>query len=41
MSENEQNWRDKLTSEQYRVTREHGTEAPFSGQYNSNKADGR
>lgn len=33
-------WKDKLTPEQYRITREHGTEAPFSGEYYQNKASG-
>ena len=33
-------WQDLLTPEQYHVTREHGTERPFTGEYNDSKAPG-
>jgi peptide-methionine (R)-S-oxide reductase len=33
-------WRAELSAESYRVTRQHGTEPPFSGKYNNLKDDG-
>ena len=33
-------WRKELTPEQYRITREHGTERPFSHPYNNEKPAG-
>ncbi|MEX2033483.1 MAG: peptide-methionine (R)-S-oxide reductase MsrB [Candidatus Colwellbacteria bacterium] len=34
------NWKEKLTEEQYRILREKGTEAPFSGKYIHTKDKG-
>ena len=37
---NEEEWKAKLTSEQYRILREKGTEAPFTGKFNYSKEKG-
>lgn len=40
ITKTDEEWRSELTEEQYRVTREHGTERAFSGEYYDNKAAG-
>lgn len=40
MPERDAQWRSKLNPEQYRVLREAGTEAPFSGELLNNKDEG-
>ena len=36
----DQEWREQLTPEQYKILRQHGTEPPFTGQYVHVKDDG-
>jgi peptide-methionine (R)-S-oxide reductase len=40
VNKTDQEWRQALTPEQYQVTRQKGTERPFTGQYYKNKDDG-
>jgi len=40
VNKSEEEWRAELTDEQFRVTRKHGTEAPFSHSHASEKRDG-
>ena len=40
VSKSDDDWRRELTPEQYRVTREKGTEPAFTGKYNDHKETG-
>ena len=40
VSKSDDDWRKELTPEQYRITREKGTEPAFTGKYNDHKETG-
>jgi peptide-methionine (R)-S-oxide reductase len=40
VQKSEQEWREELSPERYKVLREAGTEPPFSGEYTYSKEDG-
>lgn len=41
MNKTDQQWKQELTPEQYKVLRKSATEAPFTGELLHNKADGK
>jgi peptide-methionine (R)-S-oxide reductase len=41
MELSEEEWKSRLSEEEYRVLRQKGTEPPFSGSFNSHYSDGK
>ena len=41
IKKSKEEWREELTSAQYKVTREHGTEPAFTGKFNEFKGQGK
>jgi peptide-methionine (R)-S-oxide reductase len=40
IKKSDEDWREQLTPEQYKITRKKGTEPPFTGKYNNFKEEG-
>jgi len=40
ITKTDEEWKAELSDEEYNITRQHGTERAFSGQYNDNKKQG-
>ena len=41
VKKSEEDWKKELTDHQYKITRQKGTERPFTGEHNDNKQKGK